>query len=155
MPRPRLVAAALAATLLTAACGSSQVAPDAAAPTPDGPAATATPPDPTAARPHASEDLVGTLVHEPLPATKSLEAYLGEELFLVIDGDPTRRVLRPSDAVSRDALLALAGQRVRVSVAWTDGHLPDPGSSYPMGAGGEPLRQGAGWQVLTLAPAAP
>jgi len=90
----------------------------------------------------------GTVVFEEIPPTKSVRAYTGAELFLDTGGE--RITLRPTEAVSRERLIALAGRDVRVRVVWTKGHPPARGASAPLGMDGEPLPQGAGWRVLAV-----
>jgi len=140
-----LVLLSAAALVATSACSSPQPVPDAAAPGGGPPTATA--------GPHGGETLVGTLTYTPVAPRMSVEAYLGEEFFLTVPGDETPRVLRASESVTEAQLQALAGQRVSVTVSWTDGTLPPADSAYPMGPDGQPLRQGAGWRVLTLSAA--
>lgn len=100
-----------------------------------------------------SATLEGKLTHLPLPKTKSMRAYLGHEFFLMVAGkQASKEVLQPSPAVSREQLLKLKDQRVRVVGIHVPGTRPDPDarSSYPTDHDGRPLPQGGGLQVLSI-----
>lgn len=92
----------------------------------------------------------GILVYKELPRTKSVEAYLGEEFFLQVN-DGTELVLWPSETVSRDELLSLAGKEVEIMVEWVEGKVPkDLRGSYPVDFYGNPLPRGEGYRVLFI-----
>jgi hypothetical protein len=90
----------------------------------------------------------GTLKYEPLPKSRSVRAYMGVE-FTIGDG-ADRVVLKSSDKVSREALIAAAGSKVRVTCRTQAPTQPEPGSAYPMGPDGQPLQRPETCRVLTL-----
>ncbi len=107
------------------------------------------PPAPAAAE--AGEPLRGRLVHEPIePGAQSVEAYLGIEFFLEVDGG--RIDLRPTEAVPAEALAALAGRRVELTGATRPGVAPPPELAAPLGPDGLPLLQGGGFAVASVRP---
>lgn len=93
--------------------------------------------------------LAGRLTYRELPATRSVEAYLGVE-FVLTDDAGREHVLAPSDAVPHDALARRDGQRVEVSGEWYVPQPPPPGSEYPIDADGQPLARPGRYRVLTL-----
>jgi hypothetical protein len=158
MRRHTLLVAVIASYVLSA-CGSSQTGGEPPAPPTPAPAVAAEPVEPaepaapptappTEPTPTAGESKEGTVVFEALEPIKSVRSYTGAELFL--EANDERVVLRPTEKVTRDQLVTLAGKRVRVTVAWTEGHDPDPTSQAPMGPDGKAMKQGAGWRVLAV-----
>ena len=90
--------------------------------------------------------LTGELVAREIDSsTKSVDAYLGEELVLV-DGDQ-RWVLAPTDAVPRERLIALDGQRVVVVATLQAAPPPNPLEAHPIGPDGGPLPRADRWVV--------
>lgn len=87
----------------------------------------------------ASRELEGTLRFQPLPETKSVEAYLGVEFTLEAGGEVV--VLGPSERVSREVLEAASGRRVKVSCTMREGVVPRHDESYPMEADGSPIKR--------------
>lgn len=128
------------------ACSSTRSTPDAARAEPAEPAmaepvraepaAPATEPaDPSPMA--ASLSYSGKLTYTELPATKSVEAYLGVEFTLTTASGPV--VLDSSDNVSHDALIALDGKTIEVQCSPRRPRPPSPDESYPMGPDGQPL----------------
>ena len=150
--RRHIVLVAVIASYVLSACGSSQPGGQPAVEATPAPVAAAepaaTPSEPTPAEPAAGESKEGMLVFEALEPVKSVRSYTGAELFLEANGE--RAVLRPTEAVTRQQLVDLAGKKVRVRVQWTEGHDPDPMASAPMGPDGKAMKQGAGWLVLAV-----
>lgn len=130
---------------------------EAPAPTAEEPAGEAAEEAPSAAQveadpapPAATVKLVGTLTYKPVKrGVKSVAAYTGDELFLETE-DGRKVVLQPSEAHSEESLQALDGVRVEIEAEETEGTLPDPRESYPMGADGQPMRRNAGFIVRSV-----
>lgn len=106
-------------------------------------------PETTAETAGGERRLEGTLRYTELPKTRSVEAYLGVE-FVLTDADGAEHVLAPSSAVSHETLVAADGKAVAVTGRWVEPTPPDPNSSYPTGADGEPLERPAHYEVQTL-----
>lgn len=87
----------------------------------------------------ATRELEGTLRFQPLPESKSVEAYLGIEFTLEAGGEVV--VLGSSERVSREVLQAASGRRVKVSCTMREGAVPSPDESYPMEADGSPMKR--------------
>lgn len=96
----------------------------------------------------ASRELEGTLRFQPLPESKSVEAYLGVEFTLETGGEVV--VLGPSERISREVLQAASGRRVKVSCTMREGAVPRPDESYPMEADGSPMKRPDVCVVLQL-----
>jgi len=109
-------------------------------------------PDSAVAPAAATVKLVGTVTYKPVRrGVKSVAAYTGDELFLATD-DGRKVVLQPSEAHSKESLGALDGARVEIEAEETEGTLPDPHESYPMGPDGQPIRRDAGFIVRSVRP---
>lgn len=93
----------------------------------------------TNAAPGAERHLEGLLTHTPIEDRKSVESYLGVEFSLDLGGEVV--VLGASDTVSREALAARKGQRVKVVCTMREGAVPRPDESYPMEADGSPMKR--------------
>jgi hypothetical protein len=78
------------------------------------------------------------------PGVRSVEAYLGEELVLV-DGDQ-RWVLAPTEAVTREQLIALGGRRVVIVATQQPATPPNPMEATPMN-GDQPMPRADRWLV--------
>lgn len=142
--------AALPLALALVACQSSpKPAPDAPEPAPEVRSPSELAPDADAS---ASGEVTrsGVLVFDPIEPTKSVRSYLGDELRLEGDGEPI--VLAASEAVSREALIALAGSRVTVRVLRHAPTVPSPDESYPTDMDGKPMPRPARWEVLAITP---
>ena len=92
--------------------------------------------------------LRGTLRYTPIPASMSVEAYLGEELVLT-DGD-RRWVLTESAQVSRQTLVGLDGKVVSLTAQWVAASAPSPMEAAPLGPDGKPLARADRWRVLAV-----
>lgn len=92
--------------------------------------------------------LRGTLRYTPVPATMSVEAYLGEELVLV-EGD-RRWVLSESEKVSRQTLVGLDGKAVTLTALRVPPTAPSPMEAAPLGPDGAPMMRAERWQVLAV-----
>ena len=111
-------------SLLMACSASSEVAPTAEV-------------TPTAAV--GERRLEGTLKYTPLPAAKSVEAYLGVEFTLDIGREKV--VLGASDTVPRERLEAAADTRVKVVCTLRPGRVPEPYEAYPVDMDGKPMKR--------------
>ncbi len=136
MNRLLTVATVVLSLTLGAACGSSETKPD------EAPAPT----DPAAAPGEITVE--GPLKYTELPRTKSVEAYMGVEFSVEVDGK--RTVLAASEKVSREQLLALDGKRVKLHCAQQPASTPNPMESAPMGPDGKPLQRPAECKVSWL-----
>ena len=101
------------------------------------------------ALPDGTLDLEGILTYTPLPATMSVEAYMGVEHTLT-DAKGGKHVLGASEDVTSEALRAQDGERVRVRCVMQEPTAPSPHEAYPTGPNGEPLKRPAKCRVLTL-----
>lgn len=96
------------------------------------------------------ETLRGVIKYRELPRTMSIEAYLGEEFFLILN-DGTELVLWPSETVSWDELYSMDGMEVEVMVEWVEGKVPRGlKGSYPTDFEGNPLPKGEGYRVYFI-----
>lgn len=94
----------------------------------------------------------GMLVYRELPRTKSVEAYLGEEFFLVLK-DESEIVLWPTEKVDWDTLYNFSGLKVGIEGYYVEGERPDdPYGSYPLDFDGLPMKRGAGYMVTKIKP---
>lgn len=93
-------------------------------------------------------DLEGRLIHTPLPAEKSVEAYLGVEFKLRIAN--RHFVLSPSDKVTRADLLAAKDTEVKLTCIMRRGSVPDHYESYPTEPDGSPMKRPDTCQVTSL-----
>lgn len=96
----------------------------------------------------ATRELEGTLRFQPLPESKSVEAYLGVEFTLEAGGEVV--VLGSSERVSREVLEAANGRRVKVSCTMREGAVPSHDESYPTEADGSPMKRPDVCVVQTL-----
>ncbi|MEZ4384128.1 MAG: hypothetical protein R3A79_22535 [Nannocystaceae bacterium] len=142
-----------AALLVTACADGAGAPPDApAAAADDGPASAAaeaprsSPPE--AAPGSAAITREGVLDYQELPRTKSVEAYMGVEFTLRGDGEET--ALAASEGVPREALVAHAGRRVRVTCTPREPTPADPRESAPTRPDGAPLERPAKCAVSAL-----
>lgn len=94
----------------------------------------------------AAKTLAGTVHYKAIEPRKSVEAYLGVEFTL--DADGTAHVLRPTDRVPRDALIALDGKAVEVTGVLVEGSKPCSYEQYPMDMDGKPLKRPAAYHLL-------
>lgn len=81
----------------------------------------------------------------------SVDAYLGDEIFLVNDSG-MKVPLLASDRVGKDKLQALNGKKVDVEATWSDGELPSPEEAHPVNPDGSPMRRREGYRVLSVKP---
>jgi len=93
-----------------------------------------------------AKTLTGTLHYKAIEPRKSVEAYLGVEFTL--DADGTEHVLKPTDRVSRDALIALDGKPVEVTGVLVEGSKPCSWEQYPMDMDGKPMKRPAAYHLL-------
>lgn len=96
----------------------------------------------------------GTLRFEAVDTgRRSVAAYKGVEFTLELGGKGGGVVnLKPSDAVSRDQLKALAGRRVMIRGVFVKGGAPEPWEQAPLGADGKPQRRPDFYRVLAVEP---
>lgn len=96
--------------------------------------------------------LRGKLIYKEIPAIMSQEAYLGEEFFLITDSrSGSKKVLRPSEQVSRTQLQSFHNRQVEIKVMFVEGSRPPQESSAcPVDINGQCLSQGAGYRVLSI-----
>ena len=97
----------------------------------------------------AAQTLEGTLTYTAPTGAKSVESYLGAEFSLATAAGPV--VLGPSAAVPKDTLVALNGKPVTVTCVSRPQAPPDPYSSYPTGAGGQPMARPPVCEVTAVA----
>lgn len=91
--------------------------------------------------------LAGTLKYTEIAPRKSVEAYMGVEFTLVTsDGE---HVLKATDRVSREALVALDGKAVEVVGVLVKPRKPCPWEQYPTGMNGEPLERPDAYHLLS------
>ncbi|MGK7874619.1 MAG: hypothetical protein AB4426_15330 [Xenococcaceae cyanobacterium] len=95
--------------------------------------------------------LRGKLIYEEIPPVRSVRAYGGDEFFLITNPEgPRRLVLRPSEKVSRTELQSFHNQQVEVTAVYLEGYRPSPENPCPIDLDGQCLRQGDGYQVLSI-----
>ncbi|MBD2451330.1 thermonuclease family protein [Nostoc sp. FACHB-152] len=99
----------------------------------------------------------GKLIYEQIPPVMSVRAYRGEEFFLITNNpNQSRLVLRPSVQVSRDKLRSLHNQQVEITAEYIAGTRPTLAqTACPLEADGQCMRQGDGYQVLSILPLKP
>lgn len=129
------------------ACPAHELAP------PDNPVASALPLQPSALPgPPASQGppvtLRGTIRYTPIPPTKSIESFLGQDLAL-IDGGSTWD-LCGSKAVSEELLVGLAGKRVEITAEHIPARAPNPMEQAPMVGPRELMERPETWRVLSV-----
>ncbi len=135
--------------------------PPVAAGNPAEPEATPAKPTPTgtvaqgevAPEPAKVERMQGTLHFRELPRTKSVAAYDGVEFFLEIDGE--ERKLAPSEALSREALLAFDGKRVEIEAKWRPPESPKGQGAHPVDADGSARPRAGRWMVTAATEVTP
>jgi endonuclease YncB( thermonuclease family) len=96
--------------------------------------------------------LQGKLIYEEIPPVMSTRAYSGREFFLVTNSPKqSRLVLLPSAQVSRTQLQALHNQQVEITAVYIEGTRPTSANvACPIGADGQCMLQGNGYQVLSI-----
>jgi endonuclease YncB( thermonuclease family) len=96
--------------------------------------------------------LRGKLIYEEVPAVMSPEAYKGEEFFLITNG--SKKVLRPSEQVTRTQLQSFQNQQVEIKAVYVEGTRPSPhgNNACPVDINGQCIPQGRGYQVLHIKP---
>jgi endonuclease YncB( thermonuclease family) len=96
--------------------------------------------------------LQGKLMYEEIPSVMSTRAYRGNEFFLVTNSPKqSRLVLLPSAQVSRTQLQALHNQQVEITAVYIEGTRPSSANvACPIGADGQCMPQGNGYQVLSI-----
>ena len=107
-------------------------------------------PESPVGQPPATETrhLVGTLRHTPMPAGKTVEAYLGIEFVLEATGEKV--VLSASKAVRPEALVALKNRVVEVTCIPRAPVVPSRDESYPMEPDGTPMKRPPTCEVVTV-----
>ncbi|WP_190548459.1 hypothetical protein [Calothrix anomala] len=98
------------------------------------------------------ETFRGKLIYEEIPPVMSVQAYLGEEFFLVTNSQSKNRlVLRPTEKVSREQLQSLHQQLVEITAIYHAGNRPALNeAACPLDADGQCVLQGAGYRVLSI-----
>ncbi|BAY63744.1 hypothetical protein NIES22_38330 [Calothrix brevissima NIES-22] len=98
------------------------------------------------------ETFRGKLIYEKIPPVMSVQAYLGEEFFLMTNSQSKNRlVLRPTEKVSREQLQSLHGQLVEITAIYQAGTRPASSEvACPLDADGQCMLQGAGYRVLSI-----
>lgn len=98
--------------------------------------------------------LQGKLIYEEIPPVMSVRAYEGQEFFLITNTpNQNRLVLRPSAQVSQAKLRSLQNQQVKITAVYVEGIRPNLSqSACPLDADGQCMRQGEGYQVLSIVP---
>lgn len=145
--------AVTAALLVAVACAKAPATGD--EPTVDVPVATpsATPvatTAPTTAAPAPAQTFTGKLAYTPLPATMSVEAYMGVEFTVAAESGDV--VLDESPTVSRDALIALDGKNVTVTCVLEPIKPPvDDGGAHPIDGNGDALPRPQKCAVTSIA----
>jgi endonuclease YncB( thermonuclease family) len=96
--------------------------------------------------------LRGKLVYQEIPALRSTQAYQGEEFILITNSSNANRfVLRPSTQVSRTRLQSFNNQQVEIKAVYIQGTRPSTNqTACPIEADGQCMRQGGGYQVLSI-----
>ncbi|BAY12924.1 hypothetical protein [Calothrix sp. NIES-2098] len=94
----------------------------------------------------------GKLIYEKIPPVMSVQAYLGEEFFLITNLKPSSRlVLRPSEKVSYEKLQSLHQQEVEIRAVYVEGTRPASNeAACPLDSNGQCIHQGAGYKVLSI-----
>ncbi|MBE9205092.1 hypothetical protein IQ244_00775 [Nostoc sp. LEGE 06077] len=94
----------------------------------------------------------GKLIYEEIPPVMSLRAYQGEEFFLITDtSNQNRLILRPSLQVSHTNLQSFHNQQVEITAKYVQGTRPNLAeTACPLDVEGQCLRQGEGYQVLSI-----
>ncbi|MBD2354390.1 hypothetical protein H6G41_07070 [Tolypothrix sp. FACHB-123] len=98
------------------------------------------------------ETFRGKLIYKEIPPVMSVQAYLGEEFFLITNSQPVSRlVLRPTEKVSREKLQSLHEQAVEITAVYHAGTRPVSNEvTCPLDADRQCMLQGAGYQVLSI-----
>ncbi|MBD2200949.1 hypothetical protein H6G33_22415 [Calothrix sp. FACHB-1219] len=98
------------------------------------------------------ETFRGKLIYEEIPPVMSVQAYLGEEFFLITNSQSKNPlVLRPTEKISRDQLQSLHQQLVEITAIYHAGNRPASNEvACPLDADGQCILQGAGYQVLSI-----
>lgn len=91
--------------------------------------------------------LQGVVTYTPLPPTKSLEAWLSQDLTLV-DGD-RRWDLSGTAEIPDEVIASFDGKRVQVTAVAIPERAPESWESAPMGLDG-PMMRPATWQVTAI-----
>ncbi|MCA9515701.1 MAG: hypothetical protein KC635_12215 [Myxococcales bacterium] len=135
--------------LAVAACSSTTPA------TSKDSAEAATAPAPTEEMPESAAapgevSYEGTLHYKELPATKSVEAYMGVDLTLDRGDDQAPLPLTGSDVWPHDRLVALDGKRVSLACVMKEATPPRPDEQYPTDMDGKPLQRPAKCAVLRV-----
>lgn len=102
--------------------------------------------------------LRGKLIFKEIPPVMSLEAYKGEEFFLIpnsanqqVNKNKIPLVLRPSVKVSEAQLKNFQNQRVEIKAEYTEGTRPSASTTAcPVDINGQCLPQGAGYRVFSI-----
>jgi endonuclease YncB( thermonuclease family) len=96
----------------------------------------------------------GKLIYEQIPPVMSVRAYRGEEFFLMTSSpNQSMLVLRPSVKVSRTELRSFHNQQVEITAEYVEGTRPTLAQgACPLDADGQCMRQGDGYQVLSIIP---
>jgi endonuclease YncB( thermonuclease family) len=103
------------------------------------------------------EVLRGKLVYQKISHVMSMSAYRGEEYILITDSSKLNRlVLRPSSKVSANKLKLFNNQQVEIKAVYIQGNRPSTNqTACPLEADGQCMRQGEGYQVLSIEPLFP
>lgn len=139
---------------LAAACGSGKVEPEPTPPTgyvdvPRFDQVASAAPSADAPPEGEARTLTGALRHTPVPEAMSEAAYHG--VAFVLDTPEGPENLAPG-AVTSDALLAMAGQTVRIDATWQAPRPPRPDENYPTDFDGKAIPRAGRWVVQALAP---
>jgi hypothetical protein len=102
--------------------------------------------------------LRGKLIFKEIPPVMSMEAYNGEEFFLIpnsanqqVNKNKNPIVLRPSAKVSETQLKNFQNQRVEIKAEYTQGTRPSASTTpCPVDINGQCLPQGAGYHVFSI-----
>jgi endonuclease YncB( thermonuclease family) len=94
----------------------------------------------------------GKLIYEEISSVMSTRAYRGNEFFLVTNSPKqSRLVLLPSKQISHTQLQALHNQQVEITAVYFEGTRPSSSNvACPIGADGQCMTQGNGYQVLSI-----
>jgi hypothetical protein len=96
--------------------------------------------------------LTGKLIYEEVHQTMSVRAYQGAEFFLITNNPQQEKlVLIPSATITRDRLQGLRDRQVEIKAVYLEGTIPSPQTvACPLDANGQCMRQGNGYQVLSI-----
>jgi hypothetical protein len=96
--------------------------------------------------------LTGKLIYEEVPQTMSVRAYQAAEFFLITNNPQQEKlVLIPSATINRDRLQGLRDRQVEIKAVYLEGTIPSPQTvACPLDANGQCMRQGNGYQVLSI-----